>query len=268
MLKSRVVTASVVLPIIISIIWFLPSVTFSIVMAIFAFLALWEWSKLSGFTTFQMRVLGCLLVFLTGFLILSLLQSLGPDVLKFGLPTLVIAFWLIALISLYRFPKDNQIWKTKTVGVLTGCFLLGPTWGAIVILKDLGPEWVLYVLSLIWVADIAAYFVGKQFGEHKLAPRISPGKTWEGPAGGLIATLVVIVLGYLVLHPTINPLRWLLIGVVTVASSILGDLFESAFKRMRNVKDSGTLLPGHGGILDRIDSVMAAVPIFTILVCV
>ena len=275
MLKSRVITASLLLPIIIALIWFLPSVTFSMVMALIACLGLWEWSGLAGFKkTFWIQVGGGALVFFTGFLILSILQAFGPNVLKYGLPTLIIIFWLIALISLYRFPKDNKIWKMKVVSVVTGSFLLGPTWFALVILKDLAPnpvfphggQWVLYVLSLIWVADIAAYFVGKRFGKHKLAPKISPGKTWEGAYGALIASVLVIVIGYLLLHPTMNPLKWFLIGLVTVASSIVGDLFESSFKRMRNVKDSGKILPGHGGILDRIDSVMAAVPIFTILV--
>jgi phosphatidate cytidylyltransferase len=128
---------------------------------------------------------------------------------------------------------------------------------------EYGPEALFFLLSLVWIADIGAYFSGRRFGKHKLAPAISPGKTWEGVAGGLLANLVWIVAIYQ-LSPGwgMSFTHFLVIGMATSMISVVGDLFESILKREAGVKDSGKLLPGHGGILDRIDSVIAAAPVF------
>ena len=125
-------------------------------------------------------------------------------------------------------------------------------------------EWILlYLLTLVWVADIGAYFSGRRFGKNKLAPTISPGKTREGVAGGLLANLCWMLVVYLLVDGWgIDLMLFLVIGVATVAISVVGDLSISILKREAGVKDSGRLLPGHGGILDRIDSVIAASPIF------
>jgi phosphatidate cytidylyltransferase len=153
--------------------------------------------------------------------------------------------------------------------VLTGFVVLLPAALALVILP---PMRVLGVLALVWIADAAAYFVGRAFGRHKLAPGISPGKTWEGAIGGLLAVLVyAIICGF-----TVPALKahldgggaWVLYlgaGVLLCVVSVIGDLFESAVKRQASVKDSGTLLPGHGGVLDRIDSAVAVLPIAVLI---
>jgi phosphatidate cytidylyltransferase len=126
-----------------------------------------------------------------------------------------------------------------------------------------GPLWTLFVLMLIWVADVSAYFAGRRFGQHKLAPRISPGKTREGVYGALVGTaLFAGVAGWLIEPVPVGHALLIVLATVTVLFSIVGDLFESLIKRQSNLKDSGSLLPGHGGMLDRIDSVLAALPIF------
>ena len=140
------------------------------------------------------------------------------------------------------------------------------TWLALVVLHsrpDQGPHWVLYLLVLVWVADSGAFFAGRQFGRTRLAPKVSPGKTWEGVLGGLTAC-ALFAFGYahyLELQGAVLT-GFVLVSLVTVLFSVAGDLLESLLKRQRGVKDSGTLIPGHGGILDRIDSLFAAAPVF------
>ena len=139
-----------------------------------------------------------------------------------------------------------------------------PLWLALVCAKIVDPELVLVLLATIWIADSAAYFAGKTFGKHKLAPNISPGKTWEGVAGALIGVTVfgaILYLGLGIKTIAIFPGLWLvtLLGVA-------GDLFESMIKRQMNLKDSGSLLPGHGGILDRIDGVIPSFPIAIMMI--
>jgi phosphatidate cytidylyltransferase len=144
--------------------------------------------------------------------------------------------------------------------------VLVPAWWALVALHGVSPSgryYLLFLLVLVWVADSAAYFSGRLWGTNKLAPRISPGKTWEGVWGALIAGLVLGVLGVILFG--VQGSRWVAfvaLCAATVAFSILGDLAESAFKRQSGLKDSGQLLPGHGGILDRVDSLTAAAPVF------
>lgn len=126
-----------------------------------------------------------------------------------------------------------------------------------------GGEMLLYLLSLVWIADIGAYFSGRRFGKHKLSPAISPGKTWEGFYGGLAANLLWIIFVYQLSSGWgLGLVQFILIGIATSLISVVGDLFESVLKRQAGVKDSGKLLPGHGGVLDRIDSVIAASPVF------
>jgi phosphatidate cytidylyltransferase len=151
---------------------------------------------------------------------------------------------------------------------LAGDLILVPAWGALVALhgqEPHGPAWVLFLAALVWLADIGAFFAGRRWGRRKLAVRVSPGKSWEGVAGGVLAALagaaVAVVLAGEPLHQV--PILFVLV-VVTVAASVLGDLTESLFKREAGLKDSGGLLPGHGGVLDRIDSLLAAAPVFVL----
>jgi phosphatidate cytidylyltransferase len=159
-----------------------------------------------------------------------------------------------------------------SVAWVTGWLVLLPTWVAVLELRLIGPGLVLFAMGLVWAADSAAYFAGHRFGRHKLAPRVSPGKTWEGVAGALFA---VALLAAVVAMVSPNPLlagrrvpAAILVPVacVVVVVSVVGDLFESHMKRLAGVKDSSHLIPGHGGVLDRIDSQTAALPLFHLFV--
>ncbi len=170
-------------------------------------------------------------------------------------------FWLSALVTVVRYPEPgitNERWLPE-IGVLliSGCTL------AIYDLWQHSPWWLMYLFGLVWVADSGAYFTGKFMGKNKLIPDVSPNKTVEGLLGGLALTAVLIAgVAYYRHLESWHLLGFVLLSLVTVLSSVLGDLFESLLKRKANIKDSGTLLPGHGGVLDRIDSLLAAAPIF------
>ena len=146
-----------------------------------------------------------------------------------------------------------------------GFWVLLPCWAGFNVLGETSGAWLLYVLLLVWMADIGAYFAGRTWGRRKLAPHVSPGKSWEGVAGGLVATLMLaLVFGFWQQLGVGGSSVLLLITVVVTLASVLGDLLESMLKRYRQIKDSSQLLPGHGGILDRIDSLTAAVPLFAL----
>ena len=261
-LKSRIITASILIPFVVLGILYLPIIPFAIVSGLLFLLAGYEWTNLAGFKSKITRLLALLAIPLFGLFILGLLYVAGKNVLEQGFPIVIVAFWLTAVFFLYRFPKDNAFWKFPVVGIITGSLVLTPAWFMMMLLKYMDPKLILYVMILVWVADSAAYFAGRRFGKTKLAPEISPGKTWEGVIAALIASLIVIVLGFYIIEPKMKSFHWIFVGLLTAIFSIIGDLFESAFKRLRGVKDSGTILPGHGGILDRIDSLTAAIPIF------
>lgn len=282
-LKKRIMTASILLPVIVFTILFAPPVWFSIA-AIFVFLlAIIEWTRLAGFNQWWSRAIA---TFLIPFLFFVLLIGLNyfvqdqflmyqrdkpfgvkhytSELLQWGLGILMLAGWLLALLAVYFYPKGSKLYQSKTAGILIGCFVLMPAFFSLIALQYVAPSMALYVLILIWAADIGAYFAGKKFGHHKLAPLVSPGKTWEGVWGALAATCIVIIAGYFFFNIQISFFLWLSINLLTVLFSIVGDLFESLFKRLRHLKDSSQLLPGHGGILDRIDSLTSALPIFTL----
>ena len=182
------------------------------------------------------------------------------------------AWWLISSIFVVRFRKTAGELPVAfdrldvTLNLLAGVFIIIGAFVAITGLHQAaqyGATYILVLLLLIWVADSAAYFSGKRFGRHKLAPLVSPGKTWEGVAGAALATVLFALLtAYLLAFDRREVLLFVVLALCTLAFSILGDLIESLFKRRAGVKDSSRLLPGHGGILDRIDSLMAAAPVF------
>ncbi len=172
--------------------------------------------------------------------------------------TLAMIWWLVALCWIVFAPRRVAPWSAALAGVLA----LVPAWLALVRLRldaPHGAEWVLFSLLLVWGADIGAYFFGRRFGRLRLAPDVSPGKTWEGVIGGVAASAVVALLGSAWFH--LPAVMFLPLCLVAVSFSIVGDLTESLLKRFAGVKDSGTLFPGHGGVMDRIDSVTGAAPV-------
>ncbi len=259
MLKQRVITAAILIPLVLLGIFFLPAFWFALCTALLICFAAWEWSRLVGLQKPLARILYVDLIVLM--LILAAITS------PLWWLWLALICWVFALILIIIFASrpDSHL-QSKLLRGFAGIGVLVPCWVSLNFLCFMSPRpmWLLMVLLLVWLADIAAYFAGHRWGKRKLAPRISPGKTWEGVYGALIITGVVALIAALVLHlPIIHAVLFVVLIVVTVLSSILGDLFESLLKRQEGLKDSGTLLPGHGGILDRIDSLTAAAPIFT-----
>ena len=183
---------------------------------------------------------------------------------------LACVFWIAGFAVVWSYPRSMWILRSKVFMVALGALVVPGAWLALITLATLGSRGayvLIWLLAAVAAADIAAYFAGRRFGRRKLAPEVSPGKTWEGVAGGALAALAWGVCGaWFFAHDFGASLPgWLGATAVLIAASVVGDLFESAFKRSRGVKDSGSILPGHGGILDRIDALLAAAPAFALL---
>ena len=261
MLKKRLITAAILLPLVILGILFLPAFYFMLASGLVFLAAAWEWTALAGFTSTKGRILGLLGISLLVSIIWLLKDSrLFLDNLFF-IPFVI---WLLAFVMVVIYPKGSRLYGSKGVSTVIGASILLLGFASILFLKVISPYLLLYPMILVWVADSGAFFAGRRFGKHKLAPQVSPGKTWEGVVGALLLSFCLAALAFYIAkhHIPISFSAWILLSLITVLFSIVGDLFESLFKRLRNLKDSGTLLPGHGGVLDRIDSLLAALPIF------
>lgn len=266
MLKQRLLTAAILVPLVVWGILRLPTEYLAMVLALFVVQGGWEWTGLMKMTSVAKRGLYTIVVAagLAGSWLV--LQDNSSDWM--ALPVLSLFWWLLAIALVLQFPNSATRWSSSVAQAIIGLIVLVPTWLAVVALHQSGgqgPLLVMYLLSLIWVADSGAYFGGRAWGKHKLAPAVSPGKTWEGVASGAALSLAYAVGAAQVLALPGN--QWplfVVLSLVTVLFSVLGDLTESMFKRHAGMKDSGTLLPGHGGVLDRIDSVTAAAPVFVV----
>ncbi len=263
MLKQRLLTAGLLIPLMVAAILFLPNAVFAIVLGLIAVIGLWEWAGLMGIELFWDRWVYVMLV-------LPLMWTAGFVPQGFLIVTYVgAAAWLVGLVMVIWFNyRPSAIPFNLVVGGISGAFVVVPAWMALVILhggEGFGPYYVLFLMVLVWLADTAAYFAGRYLGTHKLAANVSPGKTWEGVWGAVSMALILALTGGHLLGITPEKLpMFVSLCVITVAFSVVGDLFESMFKRRVGVKDSSNLLPGHGGILDRIDSLTAATPIFVV----
>ena len=262
MLKQRVITALILASLVIWGVLRLPDWGFALLLSVVVALAAWEWGALLGRgRSVALGYTGLILVLLGG-----LWWQREHTVLLYVLLGLSAVFWGVALLWLYRFNRAPTQQATAGLLSLIGLIVLVPPWLALLVLREtprFGAGYVLFLLLLIWFADSGAYFAGRAWGKHKLAPHISPGKTLEGVLGALGVSLVVTLAGAMLLN--LQPAQWpgfVLVCLVIVLFSIAGDLFESMIKRQRSVKDSSHLLPGHGGVLDRVDSLTAAAPLF------
>lgn len=264
MLKQRLITGLILAPLVLCGLFLLPPAPFAVFVAMVTLVGAWEWANLSGFEDGTFRVAYALVIGV----ILYLSQGLAPEWILMG----AAAWWVSAFILILTFPNTAYIWQSKIIQLIIGCFVLVPFWSALVLVRsstllvqpELSVLWViLYMLLMVWAADVGAYFAGKAFGKSKLAPRVSPGKSWAGAWGGVASVVVLSVLSGLWAELSTSQLIALVLAsVFTAALSIIGDLSESMFKRHRGIKDSSNLLPGHGGVMDRIDSLTAAVPVF------
>lgn len=254
MLKQRVITAIVALAVLLLALFVLPSAVTRLLIAALFVVAAWEWA---GFLSPQGKVARLSYVFVVG-IVGAALWFLG-DANTFGrVMQVAVIWWILALIWLFFYPTVMP----QPLAWLVGGLVIVPAWMALDNLYVEQPLILLFVLSVVWAADIGAFFAGKRFGRVKLAPKVSPGKSWEGVIGGMLA---VSILAFVVSRAAGFDLGVVLPLCLAVAViSIVGDLTVSVFKRNAGVKDSGSLFPGHGGVLDRIDSVTAAAPIFVV----
>ncbi|MDD5320187.1 MAG: phosphatidate cytidylyltransferase [Methylococcales bacterium] len=278
MLIQRIITASILAALIALAVFKFPTDYFSLLMGLITLVAAWEWSNLAGITSLVKRVLFLLalilpmsgIYFWTQFLELVAQITDWPDVRDYSgvLEWLVIPpvlFWIVVMMLIRNTPLGvlNMNLRIR-YKALIGWFVLLTAWMFLCRLRVFyGTEMTMYFLILIWATDISAYFVGKKWGTAKLAPEISPGKTVAGMYGALIAGMVcAVVLSLIYGFQLMIAADFVLLSILTALISIYGDLFFSVVKRQRGVKDSSSLLPGHGGILDRIDSLIAASPFF------
>lgn len=257
MLKTRMLTSVTLLVASLLALFLLPDVLWALLMLVIVSIGMWEWAALGQFSSRGRAIYTSLFVLSGGFLVFADLFDLAflrPLVLFWGILAAT-AFWIIVspiwLITRYQI-------KQRFVMALAGWLVIVPLWLSLVSLRNIDPRLLLGLLAVIWIADTAAYFTGKRFGKRKLAPQISPGKTWEGVIGAWIAVSAYALLLCLVFGFD----YWLIAAFwgITVLS-IIGDLLESLMKRQAKVKDSSNLLPGHGGMLDRIDGLTSSLPL-------
>lgn len=277
MLTYRLITTFILIPIIIAALFLLPPVGFTLLNIAVCMLSAWEWGQLAGLNSSRQRIW---LTILCGMLLLLMLLTVPvylPFVTTWQIQyTLLaaLAWWFMALLLVLSYPNSATLWSKSrllrlTFGILT---ILPFFWGMLALRQHhydinhfTGSWWLLYVMVLVWSADSGAYIFGRILGRHKLARKVSSGKTWEGLVGGLVTSSVITCFFSKHMPLDAAPFKLLVCSVSAVLAAVLGDLTESMFKREAGIKDSGHLIPGHGGILDRIDSLTAAVSVFACL---
>jgi phosphatidate cytidylyltransferase len=267
MLRTRVITAVILVVCFLSALFFVSARWWSLLTLAAILAAAHEWSRLWAFDSAEefgyltgTAGIGCMILFV-----------FPPHAASAPSYWLATAFWLVVS-PLWLLNEWKPV--SKWLAAVLGWTILLPVWLALIDLRALGPLWLLATMVLVWVADIAAYFAGHALGHHKLAPAISPGKTWEGAAGGLLAVLLYAAVAIWAWQSatgeseSMNAMQWILLLALAFTlgiMSIVGDLYESAVKRRAGVKDSGTLFPGHGGILDRADALLPVLPLAALI---
>lgn len=260
MLKLRVITALILVLLFLGALFFLPTVAWTVLVVVIVLQGAVEWANLA-----KLSGLRATLFWLVTLLLMCALAWLGAAEQQAAAHLFVYAvsafLWLIIvptwLIASWKIERPMLM-------VLVGWAVLIPTGLAMLDLRAISPWLLLFVMGLVWMADIAAYFAGRKFGKHKLAPSISPGKTWEGVAGAMLGVSCYVSAVWFfapsfsqhMMLPALLLASWWWVGL-----AVIGDLFESAIKRQAGVKDSGALLPGHGGLLDRIDALTSTLPL-------
>jgi phosphatidate cytidylyltransferase len=267
MLSKRILTAIILVPLLIAALFFFPIYWITLLFGLFVATAAWEWATLCGFQRLSVKLFYVFCLLALGIVGLS---TLFQNTLLIYYLIAALLWWIWALIELISRKEINQGMFANTAGRVVGGFLvLIPLWVSTVYLLSSDhrrPRDLLFLFVLVWVADTAAYFTGSYLGRTKLAPKVSPGKSVEGLIGGLIGSVLLAWLcGTIIWNYTYGQLmQWIGLVVVVVLFSVVGDLTESKLKRVADVKDSGNLLPGHGGVLDRIDALTAAAPVYAL----
>lgn len=263
MLKQRILTAAVLIPGLLAALFLLQGSAFAAVLAVILLLGSWEWARLAGVNT---PLPQAVYIATMGLVMWILWVSPARANLWQWLLLAAVLWWSLALVWIFRHRGDGGPGLPGLLKFNLGYLVLLPAWVALVSLhSERGPYWVMFLLVVIWVADSGAYFVGRAWGRNKLAPGVSPGKSVEGVYGGIAASMIpALGFGWLFGYRGYELLALLGLVAVCAAFSVVGDLFESLLKRQAGMKDSSRLIPGHGGVLDRIDSITSAAPWFVV----
>ncbi len=285
MLKQRIMTALVLLPLVLVLLFVLKLDYFAMALILITYLISLEWATLAGIKSSVFCSIYALLIstinlnlwfFSDSFLFWPSLS--WPNQVVLDLPMIALMLALIAIVTamfiVFTYSKLPKWWANLPMRCLLGLAILPGFFVSLISIRNIhsmadfyyGGQLVLFMFCLIWAADSGAYFAGKAFGKNKLAPVVSPNKTWEGVLGGLLLSYLIAWVGVYLLDLNIKtPIIFSFAIVALTFISVLGDLFESALKRVANIKDSGNLLPGHGGLLDRLDSTIVVAPVFFLI---
>lgn len=266
MLKQRVLTALVFAALVIGVVLYAPVALTAALFGLLVLGASWEWAVLAGFTTRGARLGYVALVALALILGARLVGApAGIDAAAIArMLCPVLGFWLLAALAVLAYPRGAVAWGGRGALAGIGLLVLVPPWLAVLFIRTLahGEYLVIYAIAVIAFADIGAYFAGRAIGGAKLMPRVSPGKTWAGFGGGMLASLALaLVVGTLAGLGGVRLATWVALAGASALVSVFGDLLESMLKRHGGLKDSGSLLPGHGGLFDRLDSLTAGLPV-------
>ncbi len=271
MLKQRILTGVILAVGFLAAVIFLPLAGLAAVFALIVALGGWEWSRMAGWSAVPLRILYVAVLLGTMAFLYWYCQLASAPNVELVQPFLGLAclWWSIALLWLKSYPASAAMWGNLAMRSLMGILILAPAWMSAVFLLSYPRGGLLMVAMIVVVvtADIGAYFSGKGFGKHKLAPKVSPGKTWEGFWGGMLSCLLLAVLVWSLLPPSFDHVGLtsvITVFVCTALFSVVGDLVVSMVKRNTGVKDSGNLLPGHGGLMYRLDSICGAAPVFAL----
>lgn len=268
MLKQRVVTASLMMLTFLIVLFGTPGGVFILFSGCVFLIGAWEWSDLSGLRSFSQRVFYVVTCAVLAYIAYRLSHAATDLSLVKLLLIGTCVWWAIALLWIQGFPSSAILWRPQPIRAAVGILVIIPSWLSVVYLMQHEDGALLVLLCLLIVAavDVGAYFSGRRFGSRKLAPLVSPGKTWEGVWGGLLLSLFVALAYVAVFSGSVQLVKVFMIAVPVALVSIVGDLLESMIKRERGIKDSGNILPGHGGVLDRIDGLLPAIPVFSLAI--
>ncbi|MDH5479562.1 MAG: phosphatidate cytidylyltransferase [Nitrosomonas sp.] len=261
MLKTRILTAAIILPLFLAALFLIQDIFWAALLLMLTLIGSREWSNLAKFSVKNTTLYMVLTTLIGGEMLFQLSEAVKIDPytqIFQWVYTLSVIFWVVAVPF---FLKQSYTIKNPVVLMLIGWLVLLPTCFALYQLRSISPLLLLGFMATIWVSDTAAYFSGRALGKRKLAVNISPGKTWEGVAGALVAVLIyALIWDYMIVEESLMTALVPLL-LLMVVLGIIGDLFESLLKRQAGMKDSGNILPGHGGILDRIDALTSTLPL-------